>query len=584
MFSFKASAHVPGKIMRFGKAYHGLIEFVAVKSATTTQLVGNYSDIMLTTRAGLRVQAVSPRANKGAQFSMQIGAVFSPVCAYMHPLAVFLEEEEDGKDWSGYAIYPLDQNTEIPDGFNGLTVGSLSPNFAFTPSDNAQGRLVRALSSGYFYIYPGIRVGERLVLDSPIVAAIPEFADGATLFHADMTGRSYYLGRFSSAKNIVNDMYFSSWDSIKPVVICAELTSNGSGDDITISAYQTAITQPDEEKTIEYSEVRKAQHVAPRGALSVGLCAGPPEPEVYVEVIDGPHNPPFGARWPTAMVEIDMHLLERNKACVMASIVSGVPQYTYLSYTDERSQVGSGTVGGTISQSYGEPCGPGEEGKVVTGNAYSLSANDQNTYIQKYIAELTGFGQTSTLRVVSTSDYTYSRVSTRVSDESGQFNTDNEDENYIATTTVTLDGQTIYTGSVDITVFDWDVYPLSLATGSLPGSIIFSYGFAPKGERKEGDKWLQVVAKTENYHSADMVALSVYIITGTFKDLGDGAWGTVAGSQEATLHIGKIFSRGFVDSSTHSQALTGDPVYLYRAYDPIEGKVSDIYPHPVIYQ
>lgn len=585
MFDSKVGTAIPMELVRFGKAYHGLMNTHATPSLGSEQIDINYADFRLLTRGGKSIAPPLSRLESKPTPIYGQRAGFGRALLYKHPLAVMDEEAADGKDFSGYVVFFIDYQNNWIASYYGF-------GFAFTPDDNSQGLLI---DQSFRNIYAPKIIGEYYT--ESVKINWPEGVQVDKVFHVSPDGRQYYFGNFATPANVAMQFNFSQ-PQMGGLKIAKVSMSGGVVDGLpSISCSVDYIT--DLPPTMEWSSRPRVEkrRTANFYLLEVGKCV-PEGSNSFVEFIeDGEYSP--GIKY---MTSLDYYTQARYVGKIGASVVSGVVQYLELDISLSDEEQGSGTYNAEASSTLGtEPCGS-EEGYVnVLTTTASFSAASAQWRQVLYRAELKGYGGSSVVEYEQRR--TESRTSSQTSGSTGEMTSSSN-----VTATVRFMGQTLLSISGEF----------SLAFGDISGSLVASQRFIiPEKPIMNGflqgsvysrpdsrvhkavilrqisgsnnEEWAQITIDVFNYGSADMQALSVTVEQGLLVDIpGDGYYiGQVfPDTYTATMYIGPIFCNGKVYDLPHTQSLTehiGGSLSLYRAYDPLTDTISAIHDAPVFY-
>ena len=585
MIEHKLGNSIPSRVVRFGVRHHGLVLTHAIKHPAFTQYQIFFNDVRITTRAGKVITYPLIPEKVGANRGIQLGAKLGPSCVYMHPNASMQVEDSEGNDWSGYIVFSLtdDYRTARLVGYNEDSL------FAYTPSDNSLGVLIELLSPGRVRIKnKPLIVGEEsigntqdVVFDGGVVRA-PIFAS--------RTGREIYFGRLPTPLKIINDINFPDWPEIGSPKL-SKVTISDSFDEGGNVKYSASVEQTDvtvaDESTIDGYEIITYKKVTVSSPF-VGGCFAPADATVKIDTFEWsyPDSPPPGG---TSVVKlIDTYSLSRKKSVIAASISDeGAVDFLSFLFEEYRKTDGGGDAQASGSVTAGESCDvvPGVLGVRITGTEVTTSTQFSIVSIDRTRATLEGYGGSSTveLRFDSTRSDSYSSsVINGTEPEPPIISSDSSD-----TFTIEMDGAVLFSGSgysdaKQEPIYDKPILPSFYMTA--PQGSFFGARLVEAGERKTGTKYLIVSARVCDYGSRDLSSLMVVIETFSLIKQGDRFVDNQA-SYKAEVFIGKTFGRGIIDDYTHYEDITGaSNYYLCRAYDPVDKKISPVYPYPVFYQ
>ena len=582
MFDSTFSLHMPGKVERFGKSYHGLVLMPAQKITGSSQVKITYNDITIITRDGKSLPYPLSKKQKDKTANTQALTASGPMCLYKHPLAVMEQEDVDGRDWSGYVIFDI-RETYIPN-IVGYRYGAL---FAFTQDANKQGLLIQGVDGSF----KNARIAKPLKINSAsldhALVPIPVTATSMRFTHAAQDGRSIYLTRFPTPRDVNEDYNFPAyWDKVSPKMEAVALSGGLNIDgNLALQAAGITINQPPADETetdyrsiVLYSWIRV--HVP-----FVGTCYNPPTDAVVSTTGETNYETPIPTE-SNYSTFLDEYSIDSRKTTIHSHIDSdGVASYVTYKISEESMAAGSGGVSGSGDFILGEtPCGADDKGRtcisntVITGYEYS-STGQKNTII-----ELSGFGATSTF--LGRSDTTRSESGHRKT-TTGEVPESSSSVEVTYTFTAELDGVVLFSSDEYIDSSGgafWQLPSNPVISAQMKDGFSTSIALIEKNSLQDGTKWVSLSIGIADYQSNDLKAIFVTLRKGTLKLSADGTeWLADPATLTTELFIGKTFARGFVDSYTHQQMITGD-TYLIRTYDPLEQKVSGVYSHPVAYQ
>lgn len=584
MIEHKLGNSIPSRVVRFGVRHHGLVLTHAIKHPVFTQYQIFFNDVRITTRAGKVIPYPLIPEKVGANRGVQLSAKLGPSCMYMHPSAVMDAEDTDGNDWSGYIVFSLsdDYSTGRIVGYNENSA------FAYTPSHNGLGILITRISNGSLSIKskPNI-IGEQNIGDE--YKAL-NGVGGDPIF-ASKTGRELYFAALPTPLKIINEIDYPDWPSTgAPKAQKVTIGDSIDNDDIiqySFSVEAIPVTVSDE-STIDGYEIITYKKVTVSSPF-VGACVAPADATVNINTFEWSHLDPPPPSGGTSVVKlIDTYSLSRKKSVIAASISDeGAADFLSFLFEEYRKTDGGGDAQASGSVTTGGSCDdelPGG-GVRITGTEVTTSTQFSSVAIDRTRATLDGYGGSSTveLRFDSTRSDSYSsRVINGTEPEPPIISSDSSD-----TFTIEMDGAVLFSGSGYSGANQELIYEKpSLPTFHMtaPQGAFFGARLEEYGERKTGTKFLIVSARVCDYGSRDLRSLMVVLETGTLIKQGD-IFVVNQSSYKAEVFIGKTFGRGVVDSYAHSEVITGLTNYfLCRAYDPVEKKISPVYPYPVFYQ
>lgn len=578
MIEHKLGNSIPSRVVRFGVRHHGLVLTHAIKHPAFTQYQIFFNDVRIITRAGKVIPYPLIPEKVGASRGIQLSAKLGPSCVYMHPNAVMEAEDPDGNDWSGYIVFSLsgDYSTWRIVGYDGSSA------FAYTPSHNGLGILITGIGNGSLSIKrrPNI-VGEENYGDEYTALDV---AVGDPIF-ASKTGRELYFAALPTPLKIINEIHFQDWPSTgAPKVQKVTISDSIDNDDImqySFSVEAIPVTVSDEYTADSY-EIRKYKAVRVT-VPQVGACADPEDAVALVDQHSNLDAPMIG--YANVETLVDTYSLMRKKSVIAASIGdSGDAEFLSFLFEEYKKLDGAGDITGSGSVDAGGECGVIPDQIRINGTTSSISSNFSSTGVDRTRATLDGYGSSSTveLRFDTTRSNSYSSY---IVDGTNPVVTATSD--YSDTFTIELDGAVLFSGSgySDASArLMYEKPPLPTFHMTAPQGAFFGARLEEIGERKTGTKFVIVSARVCDYGSRDLRSLMVVLETGTLIKQGD-IFVVNQASYKAEVFIGKTFGRGIVDDYTHYEDITGASNYfLCRAYDPVEKKISPVYPYPVFYQ
>lgn len=578
MIEHKLGNSIPSRVVRFGVRHHGLVLTHAIKDPVYTQYQFALNGVKIVTRAGKTIPYPLIPEKVGTSRGFQLSSKLGPSCMYMHPNAAMDTEDADGNDWSGYVVFSL------KDDYSGGRILGYSETslFAYTPSHNGLGFLVTNIRATAFTIKAKpLMVGERnLETESYSITGVV----GEPIF-ASKTGRELYFAELPTPLKIINEIDYPDWDTTgKPRVKKVSISDTFDGNDnISLSfSYQSIPVTVSDESTVDSYETRKYKALKVT-VPQVGTCA---DPEYAVATVDEHSNlnAPMNG-YANAQTLIDTYSLIRKKSVIAASIGDhGGADFLSFLFEEYKKLDGGGNITGSGTVATGGACGeiPGQI--KITGTTTTVSSSFSSAGVDRTRAALEGYGGSSTveLRLDTTSSSSYSKYTV---DGTDPVITETMEET--DTFTIELDGTVLFSGSgYKGGVIDpiYEKPPLPTFYMTAPQGLFFGTRLEEYGERQTGTKFLIVSARVCDYGSRDLRSLMVVLETGTLIKQGD-IFVVNQSSYKAEIFIGKTFGRGVIDGYTHSEVITGlTDYFLCRAYDPVEKKISPVYPYPVFYQ
>lgn len=570
MFDSNIGTNTPSKYVQFGRQHHGLLKTHAKRSAGI-QMASRFSDFKILTRGGREILA--PLANSTIAdyiFTAATTTVYGPACLYMHPLAVMVDEDSAGKDFSGYVIFRI-SGSSAP-----LISSPFQSQFAFTPNDNSQGMFI---GSGMNYMQKPYMVDKKAVPE-PVKINWPEYMKGLSFFHASQDGRRFYAARLPSPMQLrfFNEEFPIGIDI---AVAGAEMSGGMIEQNIVIEFNQAAIPEPpaatvesEQRYLIRYDYVEYIPSFL-GACVPVGFD---PQPEIVRDAPGVASNSDF-----STMSLVDDYESFRKEAPIFAAVKNAEVEYLLLAIVQTKKKLGSGTLSAWTDFETGDECYVGGElGVRVTTHSNKGRATHSYEESEINVFELNGFGGSSAVTLTWNMDVSYSADYPVVGPG---------DEQVSREVLVEADGALLFSDTGYVYIGGQGSRILSPSwpaiSGIMPnqGGRLIQLEYAESESGWVGSKWLRITVETYNYSSADMVALAVFIETGTLQTTSSPSHDVEVKSDtyNGTLHVGKTFGRGFVDEVTHSSQLVAAGVYNFRAYDPLTSTLSAVFPYPVFY-
>ena len=242
MIEDKIGINIPSKIIRAGKGWHGLVEFVGYVSPRCS-----VDTMMLKTRGGKRIPYP---ASKGMKEKSVLVANASPrACVYMHSLAAMEAEDPNGNDFSGYVI------VQASFGDRHESCGLLSSALSFfTPDDNSQAVPVVIRAGGKLIdVYDKLYIGK----ETRKLITIDTGGDPAALTYVGFSvdGRSAFFSDDIQPETIfINE---EKWEFLKPEISRTNLSGNVIDGVSLVTASRTDIpvAEPDTSESYEYFQL-----------------------------------------------------------------------------------------------------------------------------------------------------------------------------------------------------------------------------------------------------------------------------------------------------------------------------------------
>lgn len=589
MFDFVYALAIPGEMARFGRQYHGLLKSHMVPSEQTVQLVGKPNMLTIESRSGQELERIAP---KGRDWYVQPDGVHGHAIMYTHPMAEMQGPSPDGRDWSGYLIFTP---YELIDGFENYFSApyGATANLAFTPDDNGQGLFIDVRYNRVRVYSP--MIWRPRITDRELAWKDVSYEHAGThsysLMGASLDGRAYYLGRFPTAqavKNRMNDII--GWESSeKPAVIKIDLSGGilASGEiDVSIAS-ESQLELPESVSGFSYSEdVRDDKATMYR--MPNGSCVAPDKEPLIVYEKSGEWEGPNTDGWMVSRVFIEIRSKSVRKSYIGADFSGNNPSYLSFIWESERNTDGDGDLSAEASYILLDgACQPQYEGDDKTSRVVDVDShfekNEQQVRNDIDRARLLGYGEESVFTHHWQRSDTYSEV--KISGNEDIVTSDSQ-----TNVTVDLDGKVFFSAS-GITRFDDTVLtPARKAFyGTADEGHIETYRYVespPEGVTDlTGKRFAIISVALHNFLHADLSALRVTVSQGTLLSTSNSrVYAVQDGTYSRQVHFGKTFAPGTVDERTYSFDMAGDGrVFIYRAYDPVDKKISDIYPYPIAY-
>ena len=556
MFDRKIGDGIPGKVVRIGKAWHGL-----VKSSES----GLLADYVIETKGGKTIPF--PRAKGVDEYSRPHPGfrAVGHVSVYMHPMASHEQELDNGMDWSQYVIMQLYR-------LNGFSIAGLSSRritFFFTPDYDQSAATYQEMQAIPIEMTTdslgkvALNVFETLKYDSPlehIGRKSFELDPNGEYFHASTDGRKHYRRSFP-AFQFGFDLKHTSF-GLKPTVTVFELSGYLSDVDDPLATINMTSTT-DNSAPNDYHEEEFYDDVIYRALASSN-------PIEYEDVDYLPTG--TGRRW--FLISRDYRNHEKTKGAVMPC-VNDNEEIVYL--IGERSD--TETISSSGSVTYTE-----------TGHTSDRTDNITN---RRYFEVSLGADLSSVEVITHTTNNNW----TNYVNGDNWFDPPKVDE---------TDGETTSVTSIKI---DGDEF-LSIATGRFlemgiyyrspfvgVDSVLVSgkgvYGIHSEKRVSDSDYQISEISLSlANFYSADLSALMVQVRTGILRQ---GESNIDISTVQQKVFIGKVFSKGatvlddpIILDSEDIDPPTGLPidfdVSLHRAYNPLTREISAVHRYPLIYQ
>lgn len=544
MFERKLGIHTLGETVRIGKAWHGLIKL----SST-----GLLADAVIKTAGGAVIPYPVPHNRIGDSAPTQLGFAVPRVSAYMHPLAVHEPEMANGMNWSQYVIMQLYRLNGLP--FTGLSSRNIT--FFFTPDydehlpdfepidANAIPIQIDAIQSKFT-----VSVYRPLEYDKPrhrIGTKTTDVEWVGNYVHSSNDGRSHYL--FGPSRGFVftepvNDTSFKM------------VGMSGNLSDPTDPLSSITVTSSDIAGVPDGSHEEDGRDIKIYRRYSTST----ENPTVYTDT----DYYPTGSN--ALLVYWDLMQHEKTTGVHAPFIIDS----TVLGYlTASRTETYTAIYDGDVT--------------AVEGSAdYYIDAATQR--LREF--ELSGNGHASS--VIIESNETSHNWRLMREGEPDQYGGTAE-----GSTVVSVDGVTVFnaptSGFVRIVNSKFTGVPRARLGGRLLGSY---EGIRLIDSADGNDFWVyEIYVYVDNYFSEDLSCFSVLTRSGISYSGAKVDPTTVT----QKINIGKCFSKGGTVAADSASAEVSGPTSgdgsqdhftsgFYRAYNPLNGEISEISRHPLIYQ
>lgn len=555
MIETKIGDSIPSKIIRAGKAWHGLVEFVGYSPPRCS-----IDSMMITTRVGKRFPYPAPESRKGKSFFV---SSTSPVaCMYMHSSAQMEAENEDGTDWSGYVIaqFSSTDNHEL--------LGLRNSNFLFMTPDGGGQAIPYVIANGglRFSVYSRINISYPVSLVSSVLS--DDFNRVKQPVGVTLDGRSVFFSFVSIRSSILN-MYNENSPPENSIINQVDV----SGD--IIDGVSTVIaSSPYEVKSEQYSYTTASDHYYFRSELDYSGGGSVPAIVVVQSDVD-PSNP----YWLNIVGGYDDE-----------SEVFSVSSFPYLD-GDGQSQFIRSTRSYISNTAYDGRHTVREAGDGDPPEAVAIISGHTDATTEKSLTLSFDAGAQNICSIVITDDFKQTsemEMYTRYNLNSVMIKPSRL-ERETGIISLALDGEVIFSKSdyywhddlrnpPIITMSWWPIVPEQELP--LAGNLFRYY----RALSLDGTRAAQITVQINNYWSSDIFSIAVSIREGDIiPDHPDGikvAPGTVTQS----VHIGKCFARGVIldDPITLAESEFGDR--MYRAFDPVDRVITPVYKWPVFFQ
>lgn len=544
MIEDKIGISIPSKIIRAGKGWHGLVEFVGYAHPRCS-----VDTMMLTTRGGKRIPYPASKAMK--EKSVLVADKNPRACLYMHPLAKMEAEDANGNDFSGYVIV----QASIQPGHEACGLLSSALSF-FTPDDQSQSIPVR-IGSNFIDVYDKIYIGKEARKLTTIDTG--ETQKPMAYVGLSRDGRSAFF-----SADIYPSTVFSNeeiWEFLNPEISRINLSGNVVDSVSLVAASRTDIPVAETETSEDYEYFQLYAHFTTD------------ENGNYIMYEDETPNSSPAPGWgatsgfsnSSSIIDTPCFLYVNDAGLI--GVVTGKKSMTRNSVTQggwsrSKSALTETTTGSTTQ---------------TIDESYNISYSHDSLKI----AEL-NFTSSFTSKFTAVLERDIS-----IPGQSLQFVDHNRDDS--GSISVTMDGITLL--SLDgYTWFDnlntGPIYFTDWFKGSPdPGfkdSTIRSY----RAMEVMGGKGVAMVSIYLNpYSCEDILSIAVLVKKGTLltdPEL-DGNQVDLS-TVTQTLYIGKCFAGGVVFDNPMTIEEVDFNKKLYRAYDPLSKAISAPYDWPVFYQ
>jgi len=314
-----------------------------------------------------------------------------------------------------------------------------------------------------------------------------------------------------------------------------------------------------------------------------GLCTSPDFLKVDEETWSGTDIADAPPGMTVVASSVNWRHYTLRKSYIQAA-VSDTGSVSYLSYKyeDEYLRTGGGSVTGSGSFTTGpegECFNPSDKKVTSTYSTISSTTNLDHSTNTDFVLE--GYGSSSTLNISNTSSESSTTIDTLINNSGSPVTTSSNSWTWA----LRLDGKTLLNGSGlaitnTLTMIGKPQRPDMHFI--VPNSGFMSIRMTEDSTIQSGRRWAIIQAYLADYGSNDMRAIAVVVERGTISVIDDEPVCDLS-TYTSKLYIGKTFARGIVDNYTHEQSFL-DEVFLMRTYDPVDKKVSAIYPYPIAYQ
>lgn len=558
MFDNPIDQNTPSIPERFGVCVHGLIHFVTTREPVIGVISADKKDVKIVTNGG---KIFYPFVGSTDKYNIYVEQTENTKCfLFQHPSAQMFAEDENGRDWSGYAVL---HEGGIALSIDGVKLINLD-RFPLVPDSSGE-------DDPRLAVFAGSRSCYRYVLEWPegdyeeegVVTNTGLYPIKMTVFSSD--------GRYR-ARPITRPWHQSIIDNNH--IRMAKIS--GIWPDIEVNTYDADGVDYYKIERISDSQ-RKVIKIDSRAPLA-GVCIHP-VPDLsfrYTETLaDDQYTP-------------DHYTQEEINTTLLTCDVLNDGSLNHLTltvrqYSDFDRAV---SVSGSISTAAGDASGCATQetpdGWVLyDGAKQSYAVTEKRTGSDSFEVTVSGFGGES--KYVRSAATTYNS-SNYVSVGSGTMseNIDEFEQSSSETLDITLDGMVIDHGISNPQISG--AYNHSFKTGLPFGTfgINSSYEWLFITETGSGvyDGGVIALLRVFMYrYNGDMYALACGIARGYAVEITDREYHFELISQE--LKIGSVFSHG----RHHEGSYTGDDVgaLLFGASNPKTGEIVRDMPYPAIY-
>lgn len=555
MIDSKIGECIPSKIIRAGKAWHGLVEFVGYSSPRCP-----IDSMMITTRGGKRIPYPAPKNKLGKLF---IVVSVSPLAyVYMHSSAKMEAEDESGMDWSGYVIVQLGYTADKHE-----LLYLRNSDFLFMTPDGGGQAIPYVIENGglRFSVYSRINISHSGSLVSSVLSddfnkvtqPVGVTLDGRSVFFAFVSTRSNILSRYSDSDPPEDSI-------INKVDVSGDIV-NGVSSVIASSPYEV--------KSEQHSYTTASDHYHLRSELD--YSGGGSVPAIITVPSDVDPSNPF---WLNIVGGYD----DETEDFSVSSFpyLDGAWQPQFIRST--RSYVSNTVYDGQHTARAAGAGDPPEAVAIVSGYTDATTARqltlsfDADALNICTIVITDDFKQKSEMEMYTR--YSLNSVMIKPSrwvQETGSIS-------------LSLDGTVIFSKTdyywydnlrnpPTITLTWWPAVPEQ----ELPAAGLSRHYRALS---LDGTRAAQITVQLNNYFSRDIFSIAVSIREGDIiPDHPDGIK-VAPGTVTQTMHFGKCFARGVIldDPITLDESEFGDR--MYRAFDPIDRVITPVYKWPVFFQ